>query len=319
MPLPVPPMTPGLGVQHGLHTARAGQCLAYLHDEVGQLDELHKNLVHVVHQCDDVAGGHAAHIDLHTAHIQQRHDGQVDDDIGQRVHQGGDVAHMELHFGQQGVGVLKAVHLGLLLIKGADDARARQVLTGQAQHPVQPGLHGLVQRAGDHHNTKDHHAQQWDGHHKDQRGPHIDGERHDHGTKHHKRAAEEQAEEEVQAALHLVQVAGHPGDEGAGAQGIHLGKAQGLDMREQRMAQGGGVTHRGLGREVLGGKAAGEADDGQQQQNTAPHKDIMEVVRCNAHIDDVCHNQRDKQVKGGFQHLEQRRKHAFALVAVQIV
>ena len=45
----------------------------------------------------------------------------------------------------------------------------------------------------------------------------------------------------------------------------------------------------------------------------------MEVVRCNAYIDDVCHNQRDKQVKGGFQHLEQRRKHAFALVAVQIV
>ena len=44
----------------------------------------------------------------------------------------------------------------------------------------------------------------------------------------------------------------------------------------------------------------------------------MEVVRCNAHIDDVCHNQRDKQVKGGFQHLEQRCKRAFALVAVQI-
>ena len=45
----------------------------------------------------------------------------------------------------------------------------------------------------------------------------------------------------------------------------------------------------------------------------------MEVVRCNAHIDDVCHHQRNQQIKGGFQHLEQRRKHALALVAVQIV
>ena len=32
--------------------------------------------------------------------IQQRHDGKVDDNVGQRVHQGGDVAHVELHFGQ---------------------------------------------------------------------------------------------------------------------------------------------------------------------------------------------------------------------------
>ena len=39
---------------------------------------------------------------------------------------------------------------------------------------------------------------------------------------------------------------------------------------------------------------------------------------CNAHSDDVCHDQRHKQVERGFQHLEQRCKHSLALVAVQV-
>ena len=308
----------GLGVQHSLHTAGTGQRLAHLHDEVCQFDQLHQDLVHVVHQRDHIAGGHAAHIDLDAAHIEQSHDGQIDDDIGQRAHQGGDVAHMELHPGQQVVGRLKAVDLALLLIKGADHAHTGQVLAGQAQHTVQPGLGRFVQRVGDDHDPEHHHAQQRDGDHKDPGGPHIHGERHDHGTNHHERAAQEQAQEEVQTALHLIDVTGHAGDEGAGAHGIHLGKAKPLDVLKQSMAQGGGIAHRRLGREILGRQAAGKAHNGQQQQDAAPHKDIVEIMCCNAHVDDVCHDQRHKQVERGFQHLEQRCKHSLALVAVQV-
>ena len=210
------------GVQHSLHTAGTGQRLAHLHDEVCQFDQLHQDLVHVVHQRDHITGGHAAHIDLDAAHIEQSHNGQIDDDVGQRAHQGGDVAHMELHPGQQVVGRLKAVDLALLLIKGADHAHTGQVLAGQAQHTVQPHLRGLVQRAGDDHHAEHHHAQQRDGHHKDQGGPRVDREGHDHSTDHHKGAAQEQAQKQVESALHLIDIAGHAGDKGAGAQCIHL-------------------------------------------------------------------------------------------------
>ena len=212
----------GLRVQHRLHTACAGQRLADLHDEVGQLYQLHKDLVHVVHQRDDIAGGHAAHIDLDAAHIEQSHDGQIDDDVGQRAHQGGDVAHMELHPGQQVVGRLKAVDLALLLIKGADHAHTGQVLAGQAQHPIQPGLHGLVQRSGDDHHAEHHNAEQRDGDYKDHCRPGVDRKGHDHGAQHHKGAAQEQAQKQVEPALHLIDIAGHAGNEGAGAQRIHL-------------------------------------------------------------------------------------------------
>ena len=84
---------------------------------------------------------------------------------------------MELHPGQQVVGRLKAVDLALLLIKGADHAHTGQVLAGQAQHTVQPGLGRFVQRVGDDHDPEHHHAQQRDGDHKDPGGPHIHGER----------------------------------------------------------------------------------------------------------------------------------------------
>ena len=307
-----------LGVQHGLHTACTGQRLAHLHDEVGQLDQLDQDLVHIVDQRDDVAGGHAPDVDLDAAHIQQRHDGKVDDDIGQRVHQGGDVADVELHLRQQLVGVLEAVHLGLLLVEGADDADAGEVLAGQAQHAVEPRLNRLIQGSGDDHDAEDHDAQQRDGHHEDEGGAEIDRKGHDHRAEHHEGTAQEQPEEEVQAALHLIDVAGHPGDEGAGAHGVHLGEAQALDVLKQRVAQAGGVTHCGLGREILGGQAADKAHEGQQEQDAAPHEDVAEIVGRDAHVDDVGHHKRHEQVKGGFQHLEKRRKHALALIAAEV-
>ena len=89
-------------------------------------------------------------------------------------------------------------------------------------------------------------------------------------------------------------------------------------MGKQGVPQCGGIAHRRLGGKVLRGQAAGKADESQQQQKAAPHQNIMQVMCCNAHIDDIRHDQRHKQVKGGFQHLKERCKHTFALVALQV-
>ena len=103
------------------------------------------------------------------------------------------MADVQLHPGQQSVGVLKAVDLDLLLIKGAHHAHAGQVLAGQTKHPVQPGLHGFVQRPGDHHHPEHHHAEQRDGDYKDHCRPGVDRKGHDHSAQNHKGAAQEQA------------------------------------------------------------------------------------------------------------------------------
>ena len=89
-------------------------------------------------------------------------------------------------------------------------------------------------------------------------------------------------------------------------------------MGKQRMTQSRGVAHRRLGGKILRREAAGQADDGQHKQDAAPHQNVVEVVSSDAHVDDVGHHQRHEQVKGRFQHLEERCQHAFALVALQI-
>ena len=81
----------------------AGQGFADLDDQVGQFDQLHQDLVHIVHQGDQVARGHAARIDLDGAGVQQGHNGQVDDDIGQGVGQGRQVPYPQLQVGQLAV------------------------------------------------------------------------------------------------------------------------------------------------------------------------------------------------------------------------
>lgn len=80
----------------------------------------------------------------------------------------------ELHFGQQLIGVLEAVHLALFLVEGADDAHAGQVFAGEAKDPVEAGLHRLIKRTGDDHDAEDHDAQQRDRHHEDEGGAEVD-------------------------------------------------------------------------------------------------------------------------------------------------
>ena len=52
-----------------------------------------------------------------------------------------------------------ALYLALFLVEGADDAHAGQVFAGEAQNPVEAGLHRLIQRPGDDHDAEDHDAQ----------------------------------------------------------------------------------------------------------------------------------------------------------------
>ena len=307
-----------LCLQHGMDAPRAGQRLADLDDQVGQLDQLDQNLVHIVHQGDQVAGSHAAHVDLDGAGPQQGHDGQVDEHIGQGVGQGGQVAHFQLQAGQLAVGLLKALDLACLLAEGAHHPHAGQVLPRQAQHLVQPALHLAVERGRHRHDAEHHHRQRRDGDDEDQRRLEVDGKSADHGPDHHKGAAQKQPQEHIQPALDQVDVAGHPGDEGGSADGVHLGKAEGLDVRKQRVAQGGGVAHRGPGRKILCGDAAPQAHHGQKQQQPAPREDVAGVARGDAHVDDIGHDQRHQQVKAGLQHFEQRGDDALLFIAVQI-
>ena len=82
-------------------------------------------------------------------------------------------------------------------------------------------------------------------------------------------------------------------------------------MLHEHVAQLGGKADGRLGREILRGDGAEQAHAAERDQPQAHAHDIARVARGNAFVDDGRHNQRNNQLKGGLQQLEQRRKHAF--------
>ena len=304
--------------QHGADAVGAGGGLGDRDDQVRQLDQLHQNLADVIHQRHDLALAERARVDPHRAGVQQRDQRGVDGDVGQRVHQRTDLAGQALQAGQSRVLAVELGDFVVLAAEGAQHAGTAQVLAGQQQHAVQLGLGLFVQRHGDQHDAEHDHRQHRYGHREHQRAAHVDGEGHDHRAEHDEGRAQEQSQTEVHARLHLIDVAGHAGDERGGADAVEVGKAQLLDVGKHRVAQLRGQAHGGLRGEVLGGHAAGQADQAQQHQNRAHAQDVARVAAGDALIDDGGDDEGNDQLKAGLQQLEQRAEDALLPVIPQI-
>ncbi len=292
--------------QHALDAVAAGHGLGDVDDQVGQLDQLHQNLGHVVIQRHHRALGDHARLHAEGAGVDQGQDGQVDDHIGDGVHQGRDAAHVLLRGGEFLIFAGKIRRLLRFLAEGANHANARQVFAGNAQHLIQQLLHLFVQRHADEHDAKHHHRQHRNGRGKPQRRAAVHGESHEHRAKHHKGRAQQQAQRQVQARLHLVHIRGHAGDDGRGAHGVQRLIREALDMGKQRVPQLLGEAHGGLGGKVLRRDRAQQADQAQRHQHQAHAHDVAAVALADAGIDDRGHHQRHDQLKESLQQLKQR-------------
>ena len=89
-------------------------------------------------------------------------------------------------------------------------------------------------------------------------------------------------------------------------------------MLKQGVAHSGAAAHGGPGGVVLGDDAAAQADDAQQNQQTAFAQNITGVPGGDAHVDDVCHHQGDKQVKQRLQHFKGRGDDALLFIIGQV-
>ena len=86
-------------------------------------------------------------------------------------------------------------------------------------------------------------------------------------------------------------------------------------MREQIVAQSRTEAHCCLCREKLCCQRTGQTDDSQQHQQSPHLSDIHGILIPDPHINDLCHHQRNKQLKAGLQHFEQRPEHTLELIA----
>ena len=136
-------------------------------------------------------------------------------------------------------------------MEGANHPCPRQILSGSAQHSVQPGLYFFIHGHGNHHDPKHHNGQNRYGHHKNKGRPGINEKRHDHGAKHDKGRTKKQPQHHIDAILHLIHIGSHPGDQGGRPQCINLRKRKALDMVKKGVLQLRGKSHRRFGRKIL--------------------------------------------------------------------
>ena len=153
---------------------------------------------------------------------------------------------------------------------------------------------------------------------KQQGQPRADGVGHDQRANDNERAAQQQAQRQVYAVLHLVDVAGHAGDQCRGADAVQLAVAQRVDMAEQVPAQRGTEAQRRFSGEVLGRQAAGQADSCQQNQQTAALPDEHGIAIFDTAVDNARHHQRHKKFKGSFQHFKQGCQNSLLFVALDV-
>ena len=242
--------------------------------------------------------------------MQQHEHGEVDDGVGERVHQGADAAHKALHAGKRGVLFAEGRRLFLLPGKGTQHARAGERFPRFAKHAIELRLHPAVLRDGPEHHAEHDERKQRDDREEHERGLRIDRKGHGHRAEHDERRAQQEPERQIHARLHLVDVARHPGDDGGGAERVQLREGKALHLFKQRVAQPPGKAHGGLCGKILCGDGGGKPHEAEQQQHAAHAEDIAAVRARYACVDDGGHHERHEELERGLKQLEQRPEHA---------
>ena len=79
-----------------------------------------------------------------------------------------------------------------------------------------------------------------------------------------------------------------------------------------------GKSNAGLCSKKLGCDADCKSGSSHQDKDKKPFDNVMTVISCDTHIDDLGDDYRNKQVKHNFQKFEERCKDAFFLVVSQV-
>ena len=297
--------------QHRADAVAAGHGLGDGEDGGGQLDQLHQDLTHVVHQRHHLALGDDTVVHRERAASDEEDHCQIDDDVGHGVHDGGEQTRLILQARLGAVGLREDLDLLVLLTEGADGTDTRQILSCNGGHAVQSVLYLLIEGYAAQHDTEDHDGQEGDRPYENERQPCVDRKGHDHGAKDDDGGAEQETEGDVHARLELVYVAGHAGDHGGGAHAVGLGVGEGLHVGEQLTAHPCGRAYGGAGGEILGGDGPRQTHEGQQHQHAAELPDEGGIISSDTLVDDGGHHQRHTEVEAGLQELEQGGEDAF--------
>ena len=307
----------GDGLEDLVDAAGARGGLGEHGDEVRELEELYEGLADVAHEGHELALGEAADVNLQAAHPQQGDEAAVDDGVGERVHDAGDVSRGDLHVADVAGHAREHGLLGALLAEGAQDARALEVLARLEQDLVEALLDLAVADGGDAHEREDEAHRHERGGQKARRLPAVDEEGRDDRAHDDERDAQDEAEEQVEAVLGLLGVVGDARDYGGAPQRVDVLARQAEHVTEQRVSHARAEVTCQLGRVVLGDDGHDVADQAYGGQDGTMRDDEGRVPLGYAHVDDLRHDEGRYELEDGLQPLERRREHALEVVPAQ--
>ena len=298
-------------LQNALNTVATRRRARHIDDEVRHFNQLRENLEHVVDERNDLALRQNARIHTHRTRVNQHRKRCIQKKIGQRVHQNRHAPDEKLQLRQFIVFTVEALDFVLLLREGADDAHTRQILPCGGKHTVELVLHTAVTRNAPQHDAENNHAQNGNQHREHKRRRYVNRKRHNHRAEDDEGRAQEQSKCQIDAVLHLIDVAGKARDERGVALFIQLRIGKPSDAGKYLMAQFSGESDRRARGEPLRRNRTYKPDECQRNQKTAHAQNIGRVGIGDAAVDNRGHDKRHAKFKRCLKQLEKRPQNRF--------
>ena len=259
----------GLGLQHLVDSAGAGNGAGELQQTHSQHHDAHQNLEDIGDKGGEVADEHAAGHHSGAAQVEHGGGGAVEGDHHDGHHGDDSHIHIDGGLGQVVVGFFK---FGLLVArpdKGLHHPDPHQILLHGAVQGVDAGLKDLEKVVAHTHEHADSDHQQGDGHQHDHGQPGVDADGHGQGGHQHHGGSDQHPQRHGDHHLDGIDIVGDPGDEGGGGEVVDVREGKLLYLVINAPAQIGAKALARHGGQLGAEHAAEHAAHGQHQHDAA--------------------------------------------------
>ena len=305
-------------VNHSRNALHAGERAREQQKHVGNHHERVHNQQHVAHKARERAHAQLAGDNHAPADPQDRDGGHIHRQLKHRQVEHGVTEGLRRRVRELGI---DGVELGLLVL-GAhirlDGAHGGEVLLHHAIEVVHRGLQLTVERA---------HAVGDDAQHYCQHGQ---DNREDRGERARQNQGIDQTDDEGHRSAHHGtkavadgvlddgDVGGHAGDKRAGVVVVQVAKGERLDLAILGLAQVGTQARGHTGGRAGIPQTKYQRKCGTHQHARALQQHVVDVARGHAHVDDVGHDDRNKQLERGLDRDEHHTEYGIATVCPQV-
>ena len=197
-------------------------------------------------------------------------------------------------------------------------AHGGKVLLHHAVKVVHRGLELAVERTDAHGNDTEHDGEHRQNDGKDRRELARERKSVDEAHDQIYRPAHHGAEAVTYGVLNHGDVGGHASDERAGVVVVQIAKSERLDLAILGLAQVSAQPRGDASRRACIAQAKYQRKCGAYQHIRTLQQHVVDVARGHAHIDDICHDDRDKQLERRLSSHKEHAEYGIAAVCPQI-